>query len=112
MAPPTKKPARAPKEYVANLPVGEGAIHLNSYWGVDFGDQSLWATSLVSAKRRKGKSAPGAVDLENAITGIQITDTIAGFSTIVVKFEDSARTCGGERPRSASTPTGRARPSP
>jgi hypothetical protein len=88
MAPPTKKPARAPKEYVANLPVGEGAIHLNSYWGVDFGDQSLWATSLVSAKRRKGKSAPGAVDLENAITGIQITDTIAGFSTIVVKFED------------------------
>jgi hypothetical protein len=88
MAPPTKKPARAPKEYVANRPVGEGAIHLNSYWGVDFGDQSLWATSLVSAKRRKGKSAPGAVDLENAITGIQITDTIAGFSTIVVKFED------------------------
>jgi hypothetical protein len=88
MAPPTKKPARAPKEYIANRPVGEGAIHLNSFWGVDFGDQSLWATSLVSAKRRKDKSAPGAVDLENAITGIQITDTIAGFSTIVVKFED------------------------
>jgi hypothetical protein len=88
MAPTDKKPAKAPKAFVAAAPVGEGSVHLTRTWAVDFGDQSVWATSLVNARRRKGLNSPSAVDLENAITGIQITDTIDGFSNIVVKFED------------------------
>jgi hypothetical protein len=88
VAPIQKKPAKGPKAFVANAPVGEGSVHLISTVGVDFGDQSIWARSLVNARRRKGLNSPSAIDFENAITGIQITDTIDGSSTIVVKFQD------------------------
>jgi murein DD-endopeptidase MepM/ murein hydrolase activator NlpD len=88
MAPIEKKPAKGPKAFVANAPVGEGSVHLVRTVGVDFGDQSIWARSLVNARRRKGLNSPSAIDFENAITGIQITDTIDGSSTIVVKFQD------------------------
>jgi hypothetical protein len=90
MAPKPKKPPKKPGDYVARRPVGEGSIRLSPTYGVDFGDQSLWATSIVTAKAaaHAGKKYVKAVDLEEAISGIKINDSIHSASTIVVSFED------------------------
>jgi cell wall-associated NlpC family hydrolase len=63
-------------------------IELDEVFGVDLGDRSVWAKSLVAGKRRLKKSAPKEVDLETAMTNIKMSDTIKGSSTIVLSFID------------------------
>lgn len=63
-------------------------IELDEVFGVDLGDRSVWAKSLVDGKRRLRKNAPAEVDLETAITNITITDTTKGSSTIELTVED------------------------
>jgi hypothetical protein len=77
MAPKPKKPPKKPGDYVSRRPVGYGSIRLSPTYGVDFGDQSLWATSIVTAKAaaHAGKKYVKAVDLEEAISGIKINDS-------------------------------------
>jgi hypothetical protein len=74
--------------YAGRRPAGEGSLEIDPLWGVDLGDADVWARNITKAKHRKKKTTIKAVDLENALTGIHVTDTMAGSSTIGVSFED------------------------
>jgi hypothetical protein len=76
------------ESYIGRRPVAAGELELDPTWGISVGDRDFWAQSLTRAKKKHGKKAPGAVDLENAITGIKITDTIKGSSTITLTIQD------------------------
>jgi hypothetical protein len=51
-------------------------------------DRALWARSLVKEKNRLRKGAPAAANLKDAITSIQLKDTIEGSSTVEVAIAD------------------------
>ncbi len=70
------------------LPAGYGIIHLDSELGTDLGDRAVWVDQLLSAREAAGKAVPKAVDLENAITDIAISDTMKGSSTITLTLFD------------------------
>jgi hypothetical protein len=74
--------------YIGRRAVGAGSLEIDPEFGVDIDDQSVWAQSLTYARKKKGLPTAQAVDLESAITGIKITDTIKGSSTIVLSLED------------------------
>lgn len=42
----------------------------------------------VTVERTKAKRLPSSIDLESAVTGVTITDTIQGSSTLSVRFRD------------------------
>jgi hypothetical protein len=51
-------------------------------------DRAFWARNLIAAKKRANKKTPVQADLEDLITGIQITDEMRGSSTIKVTVHD------------------------
>jgi murein DD-endopeptidase MepM/ murein hydrolase activator NlpD/lysophospholipase L1-like esterase len=69
-------------------PSGEGSLEIGPRWGVDRGDPDVIARNLVDANRRKKWTTTKSVDLESALTGIQIVDTIDGSSTLTLTFQD------------------------
>jgi uncharacterized protein (TIGR02594 family) len=52
------------------------------------GDRDVWARQIVKSQKRRRKHPPRNVNLEQAITGIRVTDTIVGASTIEVDVLD------------------------
>jgi cell wall-associated NlpC family hydrolase len=51
-------------------------------------DRDIWARSLVDAAVLKKKKVPRAVDLEQAMTSINISDELKGSSTITIGVHD------------------------
>jgi hypothetical protein len=51
-------------------------------------DADVWAREIAGSKRRLKKPAPDAVNLANAITGISMTDTIRGASSVTITIID------------------------
>jgi uncharacterized protein (TIGR02594 family) len=52
------------------------------------GDRDVWAKQILRDQERRKKKHPRDVNLEEAITGIQVTDTIVGSSTIELRLLD------------------------
>jgi uncharacterized protein (TIGR02594 family) len=54
------------------------------------GDRDVWARQILKSQKKRKKHPPLQVNLEEAITGIKVKDTIVGASTIEVSILDPA----------------------
>jgi hypothetical protein len=63
------------------------SIEVDDVFGLEY-DRHIWARQVVSEKRRLKKKAPSAADFATAITGMSISDTARGSSTITLTIAD------------------------
>jgi hypothetical protein len=69
-------------------PAGEGSLELSRRFGTDSTDPDVIARNLTDASPKKHLTKTTRVDLEAAITGIQLLDTIRGSSSLTITLQD------------------------
>jgi hypothetical protein len=62
-------------------------VSIDTIFGPDV-DAHVWASHIAAAKKKAGRPAPTETDLAQAITSIDITDLMAGSSTIELTISD------------------------
>lgn len=85
---PGRPSSRTQRTQLRDMPPDVPGRGIDPDLGVDLGDREVWARQIAYAKLKKGRKLDPRVNLERAITNIQITDTMEGSSTVVLSLYD------------------------
>jgi hypothetical protein len=63
-------------------------LDIDPIFGIDQGDRSIWARQIIDQQKHNGKAVPLAVDLESAVTSIDLSDAMRASGTVEIGVRD------------------------